>query len=301
MLTTFIPLGVTLVAAPLLPGLINKTKAAFAGRQGPPLFQLYFDLLKLLKKGAVYSRVTTWIFRAGPIVSLASVIVAALFVPLAGHTVFSFSGDVIAFAYLLGLGRFFTVLAALDTGSSFEGMGASREVTFSIFAEPTLFIIFVILARVTDSLSLSRMLTQVPLFGMPSMAGLLALIVFSLFVVCLAENSRIPVDDPATHLELTMIHEVMVLDHGGPDLAFILYGASIKLFVMIAILAHLVFPMQGGSPVQTGLVFGSLMALVTIVIGIVESAMARLRMIRVPRLLMAACMIAFFAMIISLR
>lgn len=301
MLTAFMPLGVTLVAAPLLPGLINKTKAAFAGRQGPPLFQLYFDLLKLLKKGAVYSRVTTWIFRAGPIVSLASVIVAALFVPLAGTVSLSFAGDMIAFAYLLGLGRFFTVLAALDTGSSFEGMGASREVTFAIFAEPTLFIIFVILARVTGSLSLSSMLIQAPLLGTPSMVGLLALVVFSLFIVCLAENSRIPVDDPATHLELTMIHEVMVLDHGGPDLAFILYGASIKLFVMVAILAHLVFPMQDAGPVQTGLVFGSLMALIAIVIGIVESAMARLRMIRVPRLLMAACMVAFFAMIISLR
>ncbi|PIQ84331.1 MAG: hydrogenase [Candidatus Omnitrophica bacterium CG11_big_fil_rev_8_21_14_0_20_63_9] len=301
MLTTFIPLGVTLVAAPLVPGLINKTKAAFAGRQGPPLFQLYFDLLKLLNKGAVYSRVTTWIFRAGPIVSLASVIVAALFVPVAGTASLSFSGDIIAFAYLLGLGRFFTVLAALDTGSSFEGMGASREVTFAMFAEPTLFIIFVILARVTGSLSLSSMLTQAPLVGTPSMAGLLALVVFSLFIVCLAENSRIPVDDPATHLELTMIHEVMVLDHGGPDLAFILYGASIKLFVMVAMLAHLVFPMPDGSPVQSGLVFGSLMALITIVIGIVESAMARLRMVRVPRLLMAACMIACFGMIISLR
>ena len=301
MLTTFIPLGVTLVAAPLVPGLINKTKAAFAGRQGPPLFQLYFDLLKLLNKGTVYSHVTTWIFRAGPIVSLASVILAAFFVPLAGTAAFSFSADIIAFAYLLGLGRFFTVLAALDTGSSFEGMGASREVTFAIFAEPTLFIIFVILARVTGSLSLSPMLTQAPLLGSPSMVGLLALVVFSLFVVCLAENSRIPVDDPATHLELTMIHEVMALDHGGPDLAFILYGASIKLFVMVAILAHLVCPIPASSPVQAGLVFGSLMALIAIVIGIVESAMARLRMIRVPRLLMAACMIACFAMIISLR
>lgn len=301
MLMTVIPLGVILVTAPLLPGLINKTKAAFAGRQGPPIFQLYFDLLKLLNKGAVYSRVTTWIFRAGPIVSLASVLVAACFVPLAGHAALSFSGDIIAFAYLLGLGRFFTVLAALDTGSSFEGMGASREVTFSMFAEPTLFIIFVILARVTGSLSLSRMLTQLPLVVMPSMVGLMALVVFSLFVVCLVENSRIPVDDPATHLELTMIHEVMVLDHGGPDLAFILYGASIKLFVMVAILAHLLFPMQNNSPVQAGLVFGSLMALVAIVIGIVESVMARLRIIRVPRLLLAASILAFFAMIITLR
>jgi len=298
MISSFIT---TLVLAPLLPGLINKTKAAFAGRKGPPVLQLYFDLAKLLQKGAVYSRVTTWIFRAGPVVSLAAVIVAALFVPIAGRPALSFSGDVIAFAYLLGLARFFTVLAALDTGSSFEGMGASREVTFSIFAEPTLFIIFVVLARATGSLSLGPMVTGIPMIVMPSMVGIQTLIWFSLFVVCLAENSRIPVDDPATHLELTMIHEVMVLDHGGPDLAFILYGASIKLFLMVALLAQLLFPMRQGSPLQTWLLFGSLMAVVTIAIGIVESAMARLRMMRVPRLLMAACMVAFFAMIIGLR
>lgn len=294
-------MAVVLVVSPLLPGVINKTKAAFAGRKGPPLLQLYFDLAKLLQKGAVYSNVTTWIFRAGPVVSLASFVIAALFVPLAGDSALSFSGDIIAFAYLLGLARFFTVLAALDTGSSFEGMGASREVTFSILSEPTLFIIFIVLARVSGSLSLKPMVTQAGALMNPSTVGLLALIVFSLFVVCLAENSRIPVDDPATHLELTMIHEVMVLDHSGPDLAFILYGASIKLFLMVSLLAHLLFPIQAASAAQRWILFGSLVAVVTVTIGIVESVMARLRMIRVPRLLMAACMIAIFAMIIGLR
>lgn len=301
MLTKIIPVLVTLAVSPLLPGVINKTKAAFAGRRGPPLLQLYFDLIKLLKKGAVYSTTTTWIFRAGPIVSLASFLLAALFVPLAGASPISFSGDVVAFAYLFGLARFFTVLAALDTGSSFEGMGASREVTFSILAEPTLFIIFIILSRATGSLSLSAMFGQAVSSMGIELVGSLALIVFSLFVICLAENSRIPVDDPATHLELTMIHEVMVLDHSGPDLAFILYGASIKLFLLIALLAHLMLPLELSASYQGWLLFGAVVAAVTILIGVVESAMARLRMLRVPRLLMAACMIAIFGMILSLR
>ncbi len=291
-----------LILSPLLPGIINKVKAFFAGRQGPPVLQLYFDLFKLLKKGAVYSTTTTWIFRAGPVVTLACFLTASLFVPLAGNSsLLSFSGDVVAFAYLLALARFFTVLAALDTGSSFEGMGASREVTFSILAEPTLFIIFIVLFRCTGNLSLSTMFGQTSLFMPMQFAGSLALIVFSLFVICLAENCRIPVDDPATHLELTMIHEVMVLDHGGPDLAFILYGASIKLFLLVALLAHLILPMDWGHPVLSWVRFSATVAVITIAIGILESAMARLRMLRVPRLLMASCMIAIVGMILSLR
>ncbi|HSA58607.1 MAG TPA: NADH-quinone oxidoreductase subunit H [bacterium] len=302
MLIKMISIPVTLAFAPLLPGLINKIKAVFAGRQGPPVLQLYFDLFKLLKKGAVYSTTTTWVFRAGPIVSLACLLLASLFVPLAGaYSPLSFPGDVVAFAYLLGMARFITVLAALDTGSSFEGMGASREVTFSILAEPTLFIIFIVLVRCTGSMSLSTMFGQAVSRMPMKFAASLALIVFSLFIVCLAENSRIPVDDPATHLELTMIHEVMVLDHGGPDLAFILYGASIKLFLLVALMAHLILPMDSGDPVRDWTYFGATVAVLTIVIGMVESGMARLRMIRVPRLLTAACMIAIVGMILGMR
>src|ERR1019366_8823284 len=249
-------------------------------------------------KGAVYSRTTTWMFRLGPVLSLAATLLAGLLVPLVRAATFPFAGDAILFAYLLGLGRFVTGAAALDAGSSFEGLGASREVAFASFAEPALILSVAALASATGSLSLSGMFNGAiwSSFG----AGVI-LIVGSLFLVLLAENSRIPVDDPATHLELTMIHEVMVLDHGGPDLAFILYGSSVKLFLMVAILAQLLFPMREGSPLQTWLLFGSLMAVVTMAIGIVESVMARLRMMRVPRLLMAACMVAFFAMIIGLR
>ena len=145
-----------LALAPLLPGVINRTKAFFAGRRGPPLLQAYFDLWKLFRKGAVYSRTTTWIFRAGPVVNFACLLGALALVPLGRvPALFPFEGDLLLLAYLLGLGRFFTALAALDTGSSFEGMGASREVQFAVFAEPALLIGLAALARQAQSLSLS--------------------------------------------------------------------------------------------------------------------------------------------------
>ncbi|MBI3987817.1 MAG: NADH-quinone oxidoreductase subunit H, partial [Lentisphaerae bacterium] len=200
--------GLALVLAPLLAGVINRTKALFAGRRGQPLLQLYRDLFKLLRKGAVYSRTTTWIFRAGPVVGLAAVLTTLLVVPFAGKpAVLAFPGDLVLFAGLLGLMRFVTVLAALDTGSSFEGMGASREVQFSALAEPALFLGLATLARQTGSFSLSDLFMTG--HAMPPEFWLVAA---AFLVIFLCENARIPFDDPNTHLELTMIHEVMVLD-----------------------------------------------------------------------------------------
>ena len=156
---SFMPLLLALVLSPLLPGIINRTKAFFAGRRGPPLLQTYFDLWKLLQKGAVYSRTTTWVFRAGPMAGLAGMLTAAMLVPLGRvPALLAFPADFLLLAGLLGVTRFFTVVAALDTGSSFEGMGASREVFFSALAEPALFVALATLARQTDSLSLSTML-----------------------------------------------------------------------------------------------------------------------------------------------
>ncbi|HEU5396515.1 MAG TPA: NADH-quinone oxidoreductase subunit H, partial [Verrucomicrobiae bacterium] len=205
----FIPLLLALVLAPLLPGIINRTKAIFAGRRGQPLLQAYFDLWKLLRKGAVYSRTTSWIFRAGPMLGLAAVMSAILLVPFAGlRAPIAFPADFFLFACLLGLMRFFTVLAALDTGSPFEGMGASREVFFSALAEPALLVALATLARQAGTLSLSAIFGQVS-GGHWLVAGpVMALVFIALIIVVLAENARIPVDDPNTHLELTMIHEV---------------------------------------------------------------------------------------------
>jgi formate hydrogenlyase subunit 4 len=301
LLRTVLHLAAFLVLPPLLLGIVNRTKSVFAGRVGPPLLQPYYDLAKLLRKGAVYSRTTTWVFRAGPVVGLAAVTAAGLLLSMGGApAALSFVGDFILFAYLLGLARFATALAALDTGSAFEGMGAAREVTFASLAEPALFLCLLVLARATGTLSLSGMLGA----GLPgawgSAAPALLLAAISLFVIALAENSRIPIDDPNTHLELTMIHEVMVLDHGGPDLAFILYGAALKLFLFGAILSRLVLGHGDGALASEALFFLGV-ALFAVLVGVVESVMARLRIVRVPQLLVGASVLSVFALVLLLR
>ena len=287
---------------PLLLGVINKTKAAFAGRVGPPLLQAYFDMIRLFRKGSVFSDTTTWIFRAGPVVSLAAVAAAALLIPLGNHPApISFSGDMVLFAYLLGLARFFTMAAALDTGSSFEGMGAAREATFSCLAEPTLFMALIVLARLSRTLSLSTMLTSPSDSTWISAGAAMLLLVGALFTVVLVENCRIPFDDPNTHLELTMIHEVMVLDHSGPAFGYILYGASIKLMILGAFFIHIAFPFSTGNSLSDWGIFIVSMLFLAVAIGVVESTMARLRLLRIPQLLVAACILSAFAMLLILR
>jgi formate hydrogenlyase subunit 4 len=288
-----------LLFPPLLLGVITKTKAAFAGRVGAPVLQPYYDLIKLLRKGSVFSRTTTWVFRAGPVVGLATALLAATLVPIGGRSAFvAFDGDFLLLAYLLGLGRFFTMAAALDTGSAFEGMGAAREATFACLAEPAFVLGLLALARASGSLSLSSMLGS----GMPvvwTRAGAsFVLVAVALFIVLLTENSRIPVDDPNTHLELTMIHEVMVLDHGGPSLGLILYGAAVKLFVFAAVIARLVVPVGLGPPWAVwGIAAASVLA-IAIVVGVVESTMARLRLTHIPSLLVAACLLSVFGIVL---
>jgi len=290
-----------LLLPPLLLGVINKTKAAFAGRNGPPVLQLYYDLGKLLRKGMVISTTTTAVFLMGPVVSLVTALVAAMLVPLGHHpALIAFPGDMILFAYLLALGRFFTVSAALDTGSPFEGMGAAREVTFAFLAEPALFLGFVALARISGSLSLSGMLAADPQFVHGAALGSMVLILAGWFVVLLAENCRIPFDDPNTHLELTMIHEVMVLDHSGPAFGMILYGAAVKLWALGALVVAVALPVGSGSQWLDWLVFLAAMLALAILIGIVESIMARLRLVSIPRLLVSASLLTAFAVVFLL-
>jgi len=284
---------------PLLLGVIARTKARLSGRRGPPLLQPYFDLARLLRKGIVRSRTTTWVFFAGPVVGLVTALFAALIVPLGARgALVAFPGDLVAFAYLLALGRFFTIAAALDTGSAFEGMGAAREAAFSCLAEPAAFFALLVLVKLSGSLSLGEMLgPSLPALwtaGAPSL-GLAAI---SLFVVLLAENCRIPFDDPNTHLELTMIHEVMALDHSGPPLALILYGSAVKLFAYGLLLVRMVTPLELGSTVAgVAASLAGLLAL-AILIGFVESVMARLRILRVPSLLVGAGLLSAFGVML---
>lgn len=289
-----------LLLPPLLLGVVNRTKAAFAGRQGPPLLQNYHDLLRLLRKDMVISSATTPMFLAGPAVSLVAVLAALLLLPLGHHrALIAFPGDMILFAYLLALGRFFTATAALDTGSPFEGMGAARELGFAWLAEPALFLGFVALARMTGSYSLSGMLGGGLLTAAHVSIGALVLITVGWLLVLLVENCRIPFDDPNTHLELTMIHEVMVLDHSGPALGVILYGAAVKLLLFMALLLGVALPFAVG-PWLDWLLFTAGLLLLAMLIGVIESTMARLRLVHVPKLLVSASLLTAFAVVFLL-
>ena len=289
---------VVLALAPLLPGIINRVKALFAGRRGQPLLQLYYDLWKLLHKTPVYSRTTTWIFRAGPLAGLCALLTALAVLPFAGRqTLVSFDGDFLLLAYLLALTRFAAAAAALDTGSAFEGMGASREVQFAVFAEPALFLSLAALSRATGAQSLTGVFLHLTPASWQAAAPVLALVTVALFVVLLAENCRVPADDPNTHLELTMVHEVMVLDHSGPELACILYAASLKLWLFGALIACAVLPRHTGSWFYDGAAFLLMMFALAAAVGAVESAMARLRLFKVPYLLMGGLIFSVLALL----
>jgi len=306
-------LFLALALSPLLAGLINKTKAYFAGRNGPPLLQLYFDLIKLFQKGAVYSRTTSWLFKAGPAVGLTATTTALLLVPM-GSTgaLIRFNGDLVLMCYLMGIVRFFTVAAALDTGSSFEGMGASREVQFSVLAEPILLLCFATLAQAaggaisqspasSEAFSLSSIYAHLNWSVWGRYGAVLLLSASALLVVVLTECSRIPVDDPNTHLELTMIHEVMVLDHSGPDFGMILYGASLKLWILLGLLSGMLIPVRTGFFLLDTAAYVAGVFILAGVVGVVESTMARLRLLRVPQLLTGAGVLSVLALVLVYR
>ena len=291
-----------LVTAPLFPGIILKVKAFFAGKQGPPLLIKYYTLFKLLKKGSVYSTSTSLIFRMGPTVSFTSALIVLFFFPFAGQQpIFSFQGDVIVLFYIMGLGRFFTILAALDTASPFEGMGAAREAFFGTLAESTIFITLVLFYRMNGSLSFAEYFTgPEPISIIGSSGALLLLVIVALFMILLTENSRVPVDDPATHLELTMIHEVMILDHSGPDLALIEMGAFFKLLFFSSFVSLLILPLdQFGGVVSFGLFYGVIIIIYAL-IGVTESIMARLKMNLVPKFILTSFTLVFFAAILTM-
>jgi formate hydrogenlyase subunit 4 len=295
-------LAVAFLFPPLLLGVIARTKARAAGRRGAPLLQPYYDLIKLLRKDVVRSRTTTWVFVAGPAVAVATATAASLLVPFGEKSApLSFAGDLILYAYLFGLGRFFTIAAALDTGSSFEGMGGAREATFSALAEPALFLALLVLVSLRGSLSLTGLVGgDVGGLWVAAIAPM-ALACLSLFVVLLAENSRIPFDDPTTHLELTMIHEVMVLDHSGPLLGASLLGAAQKLFVQSALLVRIAVPLPDGPPLLCWALFLLATLALGAGVGIVESTMARLRLRQVPMLLIAASLLSAFGIVLVVR
>jgi formate hydrogenlyase subunit 4 len=286
-------LAVWLLLAPLLPGIINKVKAWVAGRRGPPVLQLYYDLARLWRKGVVLSTLVSPGFIAGPAVAWVAVLAAALLLPLGplGASL-SFRGDVILLVYLLALARFCTSWAALETGSAFEGMGAAREVSYAVLSEAAVITAVLTLSMQSGSLVLNDMLV-------PSAGTGAVLLAVGLFMVLLAENCRVPFDDPNTHLELTMIHEVMVLDHSGPPLAAVLHGAAMKLLLFSVLLVQAVVPVGKlpESAAMAALIAGVLV--VTVAVGLVESLMARAAFRRVPLLLTTAFLFCVFALLVA--
>jgi len=293
--------AVALLCAPLFLGVIAKIKASIGGKVGPSVCQPYFDLARLLRKKCVYSSSATWVFRMSPLVAIAAMLVLSLLVPFgASKAPISFPGDIILAAYLLALMRFFMISAALDTGSSFEGMGASREAFFACLSELALFMNIITLAYLSRSISLSAMLGADTPLSWVSFGPILLLVMASFFIVLLAENCRVPIDDPDTHLELTMIHEVMILDHSGVDLAYLLYASAVKLWIFAAILVTIILPVPTGHPFLDMLLFFAGMLGLAVLVGLVESSMARIRLNRVRDLLLIAFVLAFLGLIVTL-
>jgi len=288
-----------ILCAVFFPGLVILTKSRFSGRKGPGILQPMHEIWVLLRKESVFGNTTGFIFRSAPVVSLASLFCAALLIPFPGHMIWlSFTGDFVFFAYILALGKFFSIVGALDTGSPFEGMGASRETLYSMLAEPAFFILMGSLAMFTGNYSFSEIFRNL-YFGthFSYIGGLLA--VYLLVQIAMIENSRLPVDDPKTHLELTMIHEVMVLDNSGFDLALIQIGRALKFSLFGGLIANLLIPIQLFW-VWQGLLFITIQGAFAMVVGLLESFRARNRMTANPQFILTLSSVALLAFLLVL-
>jgi len=292
------------VGAPLLIGIVRKIKARLQGRRGSPIWQPYFDLRKLFAKDAVISENTSWIFRFTPYLLAATMLLSALIVPmLTTATSIGELGNIIVLMYLFLLGTFFLALAGLDAGSAFGGMGASREMALAALAEPTVMIAIFAIALRAGTTSLNAIVANVvthPLIILNA-GHLLALVAF--FIVALAETGRLPIDNPATHLELTMIHEAMILEYSGRYLALVEWASGMKLFLFLTLIANLFFPWGIAltlAPLDLALALIALVikiGLLALGIAVLETSVAKLRLFRVPELLSGSFTLALLAVI----
>jgi len=266
-------------------GIIIRTKSIFSGRKGPGILQPMKDILRSLRKGSVYSETTSIIFQLAPTIYISTILMAILFVPFGNQKgVISFSGDFVFFAYTLALGKFFMIIASLDTGSSFEGMGASREALYSMLVEPAFFILMGSFALLTGYTSFAGIFGALH-YGSYISYGIGILASFVFVTIALIENSRVPVDDPRTHLELTMIHEVMILDNSGFDLGLIMYGTNLKFAMYGAIIANF-FLTPGYEWYFSIPIFLAVQLIFAIIVGSIESFSARFRMNHNPQFIL---------------
>lgn len=290
----------TLLCACYFSGIIIRTKSRLSGRQGPPLLQPVYNIVVLLRKGSVYSRTSGFITRIAPIVIMASTLTASLLIPFGLYTpsALSFNDDFVLFAYLMALGRFAMIALALDSGSAFGGMGSSREALFGMLIEPAFFFIMGSLALTTGNSSFYEIISH---FHSQDVNGWIIGLLFSiiLFNIMLVETARVPIDDPKTHLELTMIHEAMILDISGFDLAMIQISTLIKFAIYGGLIAAVLIPLSL-APWLYILLFIGVEILCAIAVGVIESFRARYKMTRTPSYLAALVSVALIALIAAI-
>lgn len=293
-----------LVLAPLLTGIIKKTKAFFQTRKGPNLFQQYYDLNKFMKKESVVSEHTSWIFRVTPIIYFSSILVVSALVPVvAAQSILTFTGDLILVVYLMALGRFFLALAGLDAGSAFGGMGSSREMAIASIAEPALMLPLFTMAVAAGTTNLSGIVLSVVNGGEGylSLAHFMSFVAF--FVVAVTETGRIPVDNPDTHLELTMIHEGMILEYSGRSLAVLSLSISVKQLLIFTLLANVFFPWGIATSFSLGaLLIGTVVFIVKVVaigiaMAVIETTFAKMRLFKVPDLLLGSFLLGLLGLV----
>jgi formate hydrogenlyase subunit 4 len=294
-----IGLLLALCTALFFPGVIIRVKSIASGRKGPGLLQPWKNIWLLLRKGSIFSTTTSYIFQMAPAIYLSTVICAILIVPFAGMPSFlGFQGDFVLFAYLLALGKFFFIIGAMDTGSSFEGMGANREALYSMLTEPALFILFGTVALLTGHTSMQEIFVHFQ-WNEPVSFIIGIITVYLLVQIAMIENSRMPVDDPKTHLELTMIHEVMILDHSGFDLALVNIGTTLKFAMYGTLIAECIIPGAGSWYQQIAFYFG-IQILFACSIGVLESFRARKKLMKNPQFIITLSSIALIAFFLVL-
>ncbi len=295
---------IIIALAPLLSGIIKKIKAFFQLRKGPGVFQPYYDIAKLLQKDSVVSQNVSWLFHAAPIISFAAVLTAGLLIPIfITELPFGFAGDLIAVVYLFALARFFIALASLDAGSSFGGMGGSREMFVASLVEPALMLSIFAVALNVGSTNLGYISQTVSAMGIDALSPYQILAFAALFIIAIAETGRIPVDNPATHLELTMIHEAMILEYSGKQLAIVELGAMMKQLLVFSLLANIFFPWgiatgAGLTAISAAvLVYAVKIVILGATMAMVETSTAKWRLFRLPELLSISLMLSFLAIV----
>lgn len=292
-----------LALAPLSTGMVRSLKARMQGRKGPSVLQPYRDLEKLFHKSSVRSQDSSWVSAIAPYVCVAAVAAAALLLPVVYVGTFGLMGDLLLLIYLLAIVRFFTALAALDAGSTFGGMGSSREMFISSIVEPTMLLSIFAMALVTGTTALGGISLQVASTGLDMVEPSLLLAAAAFFIAILAENARIPVDNPSTHLELTMVHEAMMLEYSGKDLALMEYASMTKLLVFLTLMANMFFPWGIATSADAAslaiglLAFLAKIGVLVLAIAVIESSMAKMRLFRLPNLFTMAFILSLLAVV----